>query len=134
MNSYLHWQRGETEPWFLATNLVCPQATVRLYRLRMWIEEMFGDLKKHGFDLEMTHLRHFLRLSRLTLVVCLLFIWLIALGEYVLTHNLANRVDRTDRRDLSVFRLGWDFLEDCLRLGDPIPIVAIPNLCSVSGS
>ena len=45
---------------------------MRLYRCRMWIEEMFGDMKKHGFDLEMTHLRHFLRLSRLTMAVCLL--------------------------------------------------------------
>ena len=129
----LHWQPGQTEPWFLATNLLHPQATLRLYRLRMWIEEMFGDLKKHGFDLEMTHLRHFLRLSRLTLVVCLLFIWLVALGEYVLANHLAGQVDRTDRHDLSIFRLGWDFVEDCLRLLDPIPAVACPNLCSVSG-
>ena len=94
---------------------------------------MFGDFKKHGFDLEMTHLRHFLRLSRLTWLVCLLFVWLVALGEFVLAHGLAAQVDRTDRRDLSIFRLGWDFLEDCLRLLDPIPIVAIPNFCSVSG-
>ena len=104
----LHWQSGEKEPWFLATNLLHPQSTLRLYRLRMWIEEMFADLKKHGFDLEYTHLQHFLRLSRFTLVVCLLYL-------------------------LSVFRLGCDFLEDCWRLFDPIPIVAIPNICTVSG-
>src|SRR5258708_3311784 len=130
----LHHQRGEKEPSFIATNLLTPGATVRLYRVRMWIEEMFGDLKKHGFDLEMTHLRHFLRLSRLTLLVCLLYTFLIAMGEFVLSHGLSAQVDRTDRRDLSIFRLGWDFLEDCLRLLDPIPIVAIPNFCSVSGS
>ena len=129
----LHWQHGQKQPWFLATNLLSPGPTLRLYRLRMWIEEMFGDLKKHGFDLEMTHLRHFLRLSRLTLLVCLLYTWLIALGQFVLSHDLSSQIDRTDRRDLSVFRLGWDLLEDCLRLLDPIPIVAIPNFCSVSG-
>jgi len=28
------------------------------YSLRMWIEEMFGDFNKHGFDLESTMLRH----------------------------------------------------------------------------
>lgn len=130
----LHWQHAQQEPWFLATNLLHPQPTLRLYHLRMWIEEMFGDMKKHGFDLEMTHLRHFLRLSRLTLAVCLLFIWLVALGEFVLNNHLSGQVDRTDRHDLSIFRLGWDFLEDCLRLLDPIPSVAIPNFCSVSGS
>lgn len=129
----LYWQPGQQEPWYLATNLPCPNATLRLYRLRMWIEEMFGDFKKHGFDLEMTHLQHFLRLSRLTLTVCLLYLWVVAMGEYVLDNDLSGQVDRTDRRDLSIFRLGWDFLEDCLRLFDPIPIVSIPNLCSVSG-
>jgi hypothetical protein len=130
----LYWQRGQKQPWYLATNLLCPQATIKLYRLRMWIEEMFGDLKKHGFDLESTHLHHFLRLSRLTLTVCLLYLWVVALGQHVLTYHLVGQVDRTDRQDLSVFRLGWDFLEDCLRLFDPIPIVSIPNFCSVSGS
>ena len=128
-----HWQRGQADPWFLATNLLCPQAAVRLYRRRMWIEEMFGDLKKHGFDLEMSHLRNALRLSRLTLVVCVLYLWLVALGEHVLSNDLANQIDRSDRRDLSVFRLGWDFLEHCLRLDDPIPHLSIPNLCSLSG-
>ncbi len=46
--------------------------TLSYYVRRMWIEEMFGDMKKHGFDLESTMLRHFLRLSRLTLAVVLL--------------------------------------------------------------
>ncbi|MGH8336431.1 MAG: hypothetical protein ACRETL_06340 [Gammaproteobacteria bacterium] len=129
----LHWQVAHAQAWVLATNLTCPRLAVRLYRRRMWIEEMFGDFKKHGLDLEMTHLRHFLRLSRLTLVACLLYLWLMALGEHVLAHGLAAQVDRTDRRDLSIFRLGWDFLEDCLRRLIPIPSVSIPNFCSVSG-
>jgi hypothetical protein len=38
----------------------------------MWIEEMFADFKGHGFDLESTQLRHFERLSRLTLAVAML--------------------------------------------------------------
>lgn len=40
---------------------------LQAYPRRMWIEEMYGDLKSHGFDLERTMLRHFQRLSRLTL-------------------------------------------------------------------
>jgi hypothetical protein len=137
-NSYpthlvLYWQAGEDKPWYLATNLLDARATLRLYRRRMWIEEMFGDMKKHGFDLEASHLHHFLRLSRLTLAVCLLFLWLIALAEHVISHHLTDEIDRTDRRDLSIFRLGWDFLERRLALCDPIPSVFVPNFCSVSG-
>lgn len=128
----LYWQPGETKPWFLATNLLDSRAVLRLYRRRMWIEEMFGDMKAHDFDLEASHLRHFLRLSRLTLAVCLLYLWLVALAEHVLSFGLTAEVDRSDRRDLSIFRLGWDFLERRLALGDPIPSVSIPNFCLVS--
>jgi hypothetical protein len=140
----LYWRRGEKKPWLLATNVLDPRAALRLYRRRMWIEEMFGDLKKHGVDLEASHLRHFLRLSRLTLAVCLLYLWLVAIAEHVVTTHQAHEIDRTDRRDLSIFRLGWDFIERRLALLDPIPIVALPsfclrfhhsflNFCSVSG-
>jgi hypothetical protein len=129
-----YWQRGEKEPWFLATSCPSPHGAIRLYRRRMWIEEMFGDLKQHGFDLEASRLRHFLRLSRLTLAVCLLYVWLIALADWLIHHGLTHLVDRHDRRDLSLFRLGWDFLERCLNLQHPPPNVFIPNFCSVYGS
>jgi hypothetical protein len=134
VNLILSWALGQAEPWFLATNLPCPQAAFRLYRRRMWIEEMFADFKRHGFDLETTHLARVQRLSRLTLLVALIYLWLIAIGEYVLQHRLTAWVDRSDRRDLSVARLGWDFLERCLALLDPIPIVRLPTFSKVSGS
>jgi hypothetical protein len=129
----LYWQKGEKKPWYLATNLLDPRQILRLYRRRMWIEEMFGDMKGHGFDLEASHLRHFLRLSPLTLAVCLLYLWLVALAEHVLSFGLTVEIDRSDRQDLSIFRLGWDFLERRLALNDPIPSVSIPNFCFVSG-
>ena len=127
------WHSGEAKPWFLATSLLDPRSALRLYRRRMWIEEMFGDMKQHGFDLEASHLRHFLRLSRLTLAVCLLYLWLVALAEHVITQRLTDEIDRTDRRDLSLFRLGWDFLERRLALCDPLPPVSVPNFCLMSG-
>ena len=130
----LYWQRGEKEPWYLATSMLSGQPTLRLYRRRMWTEEMFGDMKGHGFDLEISRLQHEDRLSRLTLAVCLLYVWLIAMGEYVLHNGYVNEVDRTDRHDLSIFRLGWDFLERRLTLEDPVPTVFCPNFCLMSGS
>ncbi len=111
VNLLAHWKRGEDEPWLLATNLPCRQAALRAYRRRMWIDEMFGDLKKHGFDLESTHLRHFQRLSRLTLAVTLLYIWLIAVGSRTVKSGHRHLVDRVDRRDLSIFQIGWRFIQ-----------------------
>jgi hypothetical protein len=126
-----HWQVGESVPWLLTTNLPSPGQALRAYRRRMWIEEMFADLKGHGLDLEATHLRHRDRLSRLTLAVCLLYLWLVLFGVRVIKAGFRHWVDRRDRRDLSVFRIGLDFLERCLVCGFRPP-VPLPSL--VSGS
>jgi hypothetical protein len=108
------WQIGEKVPWLLATNLPSPQLTRRHYSRRMWIEEMFGDFKGNGFDLEASHLQHFLHLSRLTLAVALLYVALIAFGSQTIKNGLRTLVDRNDRRDLSIFRIGVDMLERLL--------------------
>jgi hypothetical protein len=114
INLLVYWEIGEKEPWCLATNLPDLQMALQFYRRRMWIEEMFGDLKKHGFDLERTMLRHFERLSRLTLAVALLYVWLISIGTRTVRNGLRDLVDRTDRRDLSIFQIGLRFIERCV--------------------
>jgi len=114
VNVLAYWAVGETTPWLLATNLPDPTSTLRAYRRRMWIEEMFGDLKGHGMDLEATRLHHFLRLSRLTLIVALVYVWLVTLGRWTIKQGWRRLVDRAERRDLSVFQLGWRYLERCL--------------------
>ena len=106
-----HWEIGEKEPWCLVTNLPDRQMTLSYYARRMWIEEMFDDFKKHGCDLESTMLRHFLRLSRLTLAVALLYVWLISVGGRSIRAGLRQLVDRVDRRDLSIFQIGLRMVE-----------------------
>jgi len=114
VNLLVHWEAGEKEPWCLATNLPDRGMALRFYRLRMWIDETFGDLKKHGFDLERTMLRHFQRLSRLTLAVALLYVWMVSIGTRTVRDGLRDLVDRTDRRDLSIFQIGLRFIERCV--------------------
>lgn len=114
------WKAGEKEPWLLATNLPSLSATQRAYKRRMWVEEMFGDFKQHGFDLESSHLRHFLRLSRLTLIVAFLYLWLVAFGSQVIKCGQRRLVDRPDRKDLSVFRIGLRMVERLLANAAPL--------------
>jgi hypothetical protein len=123
---FAHWQKGEKEPWLLATNLPSRQMALRAYHRRMWIEEMFGDLKGNGFDLESTHLRHFLRLSRLTLAVALLYVWLISIGRKTIKDGNRDLVDRADRRDLSIFQIGLRKIERNLTNALSISIRLIP--------
>jgi hypothetical protein len=126
VNLLVHWKVGEKEPWCLATNLPDRRMALQYYQRRMWAEEMFGDMKKHGFDLESTMLRHFDRLSRLTLAVALLYVWLISIGTRTIRNGSRNLVDRTDRRDLSIFQIGFRFIERCVTNAFPFQI----SLCS----
>jgi len=121
----VHWEIGEKEPWCLATNLPDRSMTLRFYRRRMWVEEMFGDLKRHGFDLESTMLRHFERLSRLTLAVALLYVWLVSAGTRTVRHGLRHLVDRPDRRDLSIFQIGLRYLERCVINDIPFHVILV---------
>jgi hypothetical protein len=111
VNLLAHRAKGEDEPWCLATNLPDKQMALKAYARRVWIEEMFGDMKEHGFDLESTRLQDFLRLSRLTLAVALLYVWLISVGAQTIHAGQRHLVDRKERRDLSIFQIGLRFLE-----------------------
>jgi hypothetical protein len=134
VNLLAYWAVGEKEPWLLATNLPSFREALRTYQRRMWIEEMFGDLKKHGFDLESTHLRDFRKLSRLTLAVALLYVSLVAQGAQTLKAGLRHLVDRADRRDLSVFRIGWNMLQRHLTNAHSFSIALCPFSNKLSGS
>jgi hypothetical protein len=122
VNLLAHWKVGEDEPWCLATNLPDRQLTLQAYTRRMWIEEMFGDLKSHGFYLECTMLRQANKLSRLTLAVALLYVWSISIGTRTIQNSQREQVDRKDRRDLSIFQIGLRFIERQLINSIPCPV------------
>lgn len=133
-NLLLYWKVGEKEPWLLATNLPTPRVALLAYKRRMWIEEMFADFKGHGFDLESTRLRHFGRLSRLTLAVAMLYVWLVENGARVIKRGQRRMVDRSDRRDYSVFRLGCNMLDRCLaQVKEPFTRLLPCSLPKLSG-
>ena len=123
-----YWQAGEAEPWLLATNLPGLQAALKAYRRRVWIEETFGDLKDNGFDLESSRLQTAMHLHRLTLAVMLLYLDLLASGSRLIKNGLRYLVDRPNRRDLSLFRMGWYWRDRCLANDRPFTICLLPIL------
>jgi hypothetical protein len=129
-----YWADGEESPWWLATNLASPNAVLALYAYRMGTEEMFGDFKGNGFDLETTHLRDTSKLNRLTLAICLLYVRLVALGISLTKLGRAREVDRSDRRDLSFFRRGLDFFKRCLNRSEPLLPGFFPDFSLLSGT
>jgi hypothetical protein len=126
------WQIGYERPWLLTTNLTDARVARQAYARRMWIEEMFGDWKDHGWAIESTHLRHPDRLARLVLALALLYIWLVLWGNDLIKAGCRAWVDRHDRRDLSLFRIGLDTLHRCFTLERKLPIPS-PSLVGAAG-
>jgi hypothetical protein len=128
-----YWQIGEPEPWLLATSLTGPTSALKAYRRRAWIEETFGDLKDNGFDLESSRLHTAMHLHRLTLFVMLLYLDLLASGSRVIKNGLRRLVDRSNRRDLSLFRIGLYMRDRCLVNDQSFLIHLLPVLSQTVG-
>lgn len=122
LNLALTWPQEEEHAWFIATDQPAAYATLRDDTRRMWIEEMFGDWQGNGFHLHLSRLFTPHRLSRLLLVLCLVYTWLLHIGAWVIKRGLRSRIDRNDRRDRSLFQLGRLWIRDCLTNANPLRI------------
>ncbi len=111
------WGSRYEEPIYLITNLTNPYQACRYYRRRYRIETFFSDQKSRGFHLHKSHLSDPARLSRLLVASCLAYIWMICQGLWVIATQKTGLIDRTDRRDKSIFRLGLDWLRYALLRG-----------------
>lgn len=102
-----YWGEGEKAPWFIVTDEDEPgPLTLRTYSRRMWVEELFGDLEGGGLQLHRSRVYDPARLSRLLVAVCLVYLWLMHVGAYVIKRGWRKLVDRTDRRDRSLVEIG----------------------------
>ena len=84
------WYEGQSQPWFLATNLPRLGAVklTRIFAHRMSIEQYFRDAKskRNGFGLRLTLIRCPRRLERLLLVLALAYWLLAAVGLHAAKH------------------------------------------------
>jgi hypothetical protein len=78
------WQSGETEPWFLMTNVekLRPKRLAEVFGRRMCIEEYFRDAKsrRNGFALRLTLIKDSQRQGRFLLILALAYILLVTIG------------------------------------------------------
>ena len=56
------------------------------------------------------------------IAACLAYIWMIGLGLFVIAQAKTGLIDRTDRVDKSLFRLGLDWLKHVLKRGLPLDV------------
>lgn len=120
------WRNDCKEPIHLVTNMDSAEDACAYYRRRFKIETFFSDQKSRGFHLHKSHLSDPKRLSRLMIATCLAAYWIVYLGAHAMASGLNKVIHRTDRCDLSLFRLGLKLLDHCLNEGLSIPVAFTP--------
>lgn len=112
----VHWETGCDEPLCLISNLTPQQQPHLIYDKRYWVETLFGNCKSRGFQLARTQMTTPAHLDRLILGLAIATCLALGLGTHLIVINQADQVDRADRRDLSLFQLGWRWLYRLLAL------------------
>jgi hypothetical protein len=109
------WSEKYEKPIYLISNLARKYLVCRHYQRRYRIETFFSDQKSRGFNIHKSHLSDPARVNRLLVAACLAYIWMILQGLQVIAENKTGCIDRTERNDKSVFRLGLDWIRHCLK-------------------
>jgi len=109
------WASRYDQPIFLVTNMPNAYQACRYYRRRFRIETFFSDQKSRGFNIHKSHLSDPARLARLLIAACLAYIWMVCQGLQVITANKTHLIDRAERIDKSLFRLGLDWIKYALK-------------------
>ena len=115
LNVISWWASRYEEPIFLVTNVHNAYQACRYYRRRFRIETFFSDQKSRGFNIHKSHLAAPPRLSRMLIAACLAYIWMICQGLQVIASNSTALIDRNERIDKSLFRLGLDWIKYALK-------------------
>jgi len=106
--------RNQASAWYLATNVPREAAyLLKRYESRMWIEEMFRDLKSSNFKLDSLKLKTPARKSRLMIAVSLATLIASVIGLNYISKNDYSFVEANGRRKymgFSIFRVGMNAL------------------------
>jgi hypothetical protein len=112
----IQWAEDEPEPLCLISNLSgCAQPHL-VYEMRYWIETLFSNCKSRGFALGRCQMIIPAHIDRLLLAVAIATCITLGLGTHLIVSGQTSQVDRADRRDLSLFQLGWRWLYRLLAL------------------
>lgn len=109
------WGSRYEKPIYLISNIINAYHACKYYRRRYQIETFFSDQKSRGFNIHKSHLADPARLSRMLIAACLAYLWIISQGIAVLASKKACLIDRNERVDKSLFRLGLDWLKYVLK-------------------
>lgn len=99
--------------------------TLRCVGRRRWgIECCFKDYKSAGWNVDLSHVANFQRRDSLLILLSLVYIWVTCVGRWLCKQGHRAYIDAHARRQLSLFRIGWDWLIAQFRQGRAWPPIA----------
>lgn len=127
VNVAVVWDEQEQDSMYLISSFALLGETCYWYDRRFWTEPLFRDDKSMGFNLQDSRLSDPQRMMRLLLIIALAYLWLLCLGCLAVLSSSIRFIDRTDRRDCSLFQYGVRWLRRLLRLDLYIPVRFTPS-------
>lgn len=103
----IQWDEGQDEPLCLISNPDSSEPAHWLYDKRFWVETLFGNCKSRGFQLDRVLMTDPAHIDRLMLAIAIATSLMLGLGTHLIVSGQRDLVDRADRRDLSLFQIGW---------------------------
>jgi hypothetical protein len=116
--------RGVLTCYAVMTNLPATWQTYRIGSRRMWIETMFRDWQSGGFELGKTGITDHARFHRLIILVCLIYLWFVSVGRWVVKRGYRTLLDAGPstawQQSLFTLAVAW---QNRLRTFDrPLPV------------
>jgi hypothetical protein len=116
--------RGILTCYAVMTNLAATWQTYRIGSRRMWIETMFRDWQSGGFDLGKTGITNHERFARLIILVCLVYVWFVSIGRWLVKRGYRTLVDAgaSDTWQQSLFSLAVAWQNRLRTFDQPMPV------------
>jgi hypothetical protein len=107
------------------TNLSANWQTYLRGRRRMWIETVFRDWQSGGFHLDQSGISERERFMRLLLPLSIAYLWLMAVGRWVVKRGYRRLVDDGEARSwkYSLFQIGVAWKERLVSYTQAIPVI-----------
>ena len=122
VNVIIDWNGKEDQPRYWVLSQKADRHAWRRGRKRFWIEPTNRDLKSAGFDLEQSALTDTARVSSLVLAMAVTLLWMLHLGQWVVSSGQSQLLAVAHKRDYSLLGLGRDWVRRALVMGWPIPV------------
>lgn len=128
VNVIAWWAKDADGKWIVrgvATNLPATYQTYLWGGKRMWIETVFRDWQSGGFHLDRCGIGDRDRVARLLLPLAIAYLWLVALGRWVVKRGYRRLIDDGDARTwhFSLFQLGVGWKERLASYTRAIPVL-----------